>query len=92
VITPFYFTYVFTEILSGALRGMGDVVVPMLITVVGVCIVRVSWILVTTKFWPVMEVIIFNYPVTWMISSLLFIFYYKYRIKKIEAIFKKKVG
>lgn len=92
VITPFYFTYVFTEILSGALRGMGDVVVPMLITVVGVCIVRVSWILVTTRVCPIMEVIIFNYPVTWMISSLLFIFYYKYRIKKIEEIFEKKVG
>ena len=91
VITPFYFTYVFTEILSGALRGMGDVVVPMLITVVGVCIVRVSWILITTKVCPIMEVIIFNYPVTWMISSLLFIFYYNYRIKKIEAIFEKKV-
>lgn len=92
VITPFYFTYVFTEIYSGALRGMGDVVVPMLITVVGVCILRVSWILVTTKICPIMEVIIFNYPVTWMVSSLLFVIYYKYRIKKIEAIFEKKVG
>ena len=34
--------------------------------------------------------IIFNYPVTWIISGLLFVVYYKYRIKKIEAIFKKK--
>lgn len=83
VITPFYFTYIFTEILSGALRGMGDVVVPMLITVVGVCIVRVSWIMIVSSVYPVMEVIIFNYPVTWIISGLLFIFYYKYRIKKV---------
>ena len=39
---------------------------------------------------PTLEVVIFNYPVTWIISGLLFIFYYKYRIKKIEAIFEKK--
>ena len=71
-------------------RGMGDVVVPMLITVVGVCVLRVSWILITSKICPIMEVIIFNYPVTWIASGLLFIFYYKYRIKKIEAIFEKR--
>lgn len=90
VITPFYFIYVFTDILSGALRGMGDVVVPMLITVVGVCVVRVSWIMIVSNVYPVMEVVIFNYPVTWIISGLLFIFYYKYRIKKIEDIFEKR--
>ena len=90
VITPFYFTYIFTEILSGALRGMGDVVVPMLITVVGVCVLRVSWILITSHICPILEVIIFNYPVTWIASGLLFIFYYKYKIKKIEAVFEKR--
>ena len=90
VITPFYFIYIFTEILSGALRGMGDVVVPMLITVVGVCVLRVSWILITSQVCPILEVIIFNYPLTWIASGLLFIFYYKYKIKKIEAVFKNR--
>lgn len=92
VITPFYCAYVFTEIFSGALRGMGDVVVPMLITMFGVCVVRVLWIMIVAGAFPALEVVIFNYPVTWIISGLLFIFYYKYRIKKIEAIFKKKVA
>lgn len=92
VIAPFYVAYVFTEILSGALRGMGDVVVPMLITMFGVCVVRVLWIMIVAGAFPILEVVIFNYPVTWIISGVLFIFYYKYRIKKIEAIFKKKVA
>ena len=34
---PFYWLFVFTEVFSGALRGMGDVVVPMLITTGGIC-------------------------------------------------------
>ena len=89
IITPFYVAYVFTEIFSAALRGMGDVIVPMLITTVGVCILRVFWIVVIAGIYPTMEVVIFNYPVTWIVSGLLFIFYYNYRIKKIETIFKK---
>ena len=41
---PFYWLFVFTEVFSGALRGMGDVVVPMLITTGGICLFRVVWI------------------------------------------------
>ena len=91
LIAPFYIAYVFTEILSGALRGMGDVMVPMFITTFAVCVLRVLWIVVATAVYPTLDVIIFNYPVTWVASGLLFIVYYKYRIKKIEAIFEKKV-
>jgi len=90
VIGPFYVAYVFTEILSGALRGMGDVVVPMFITTFAVCVLRVLWIMVVTRVYPTMDAVIFNYPVTWVASGVLFIFYYKYRIKKLEAIFAKK--
>jgi len=76
--------------LSGALRGMGDVVVPMFITTFAVCVLRVLWIMVVTRVYPTMDAVIFNYPVTWVASGVLFIFYYKYRIKKLEAIFAKK--
>jgi len=91
LLAPFYVAYVFTEILSGALRGMGDVVVPMFITTISVCVLRVLWIIVMKAVCPTLDAIIFNYPVTWVISGLLFIVYYKYRIKKIEKIFEKKV-
>ena len=91
LITPFYCAYVFTEIYSAALRGMGDVVVPMFITTFAVCVLRVLWIVVATKVCPTLDVIIFNYPVTWVASGIMFIIYYKYRMKKIEAMFAKKV-
>ena len=89
LLTPFYCVYVFTEIYSGALRGMGDVVVPMVITMFGVCVVRVLWIMIVAGAFPTLEVVIFNYPVTWILSAAAFIIYYRYKIKKIEAIFKK---
>lgn len=44
LITPCYVVYVFIEGLSGALRGMGDVLIPPVITLGGVCILRLLWI------------------------------------------------
>lgn len=90
VITPFYFLFAFTEILSGALRAMGDVIVPMLITTVGVCVIRVFWIVLIAGKYPTMEVAIFNYPVTWIMSAILFIVYYMCRMKKMKNMFKKQ--
>ncbi|MBR5126978.1 MAG: MATE family efflux transporter [Roseburia sp.] len=89
VLTPFYCVYVFTEIYSGALRGLGDVVVPMLITMFGVCGVRTLWIAIVAGAFPTLDVVIFNYPVTWVISGVAFIIYYKYKIKKVEALFTR---
>ena len=82
VLAPFYFLFAFTEIYSGALRSMGDVIVPMLITTVGVCVIRVLWIVTTTAMHATMEVVIFNYPITWILSAVLFLLYYFYRKKE----------
>ena len=40
VLAPSYFTYVFIEILSGAIRGAGEAFQPLLITCFGVCGLR----------------------------------------------------
>ena len=40
---PSYFIYVIIGILSGALRGTGKVLVPMLLTCGGVCSLRILW-------------------------------------------------
>lgn len=40
---PSYFMYVVIGILSGALRGAGRVLVPMLLTCGGVCLIRIVW-------------------------------------------------
>ena len=79
---PAYFMYVFIEILSGALRGMGDVIVPMIMTCVGVCVLRIVWIQVAVPIWPTIRTIIFSYPLTWAITAVMFIFYYYRRQKR----------
>lgn len=76
LIIPWYIVYVFIEVLAGALRGMGDVLVPMVITLTGVCLFRIIWLAVVMKVSPTIPAIIFSYPVTWIVSALAFIAYY----------------
>lgn len=76
ILTPFYFTYVAVEILAGAARGTGDALRPMLMTCVGVCVLRVLWIFFVVPFAPNIKTVVVSYPITWAATSILFIIYY----------------
>lgn len=75
LITPCYIFFVFIEVLAGALRGMGDVMIPTLITLLGVCVLRLIWIAVVLQISPTVNAIIYSYPVTWIATAVLFIIY-----------------
>ena len=75
LIVPFYISYVGIEILSGALRGIGNVWVPMILCAFGVCAIRVVWNLVIVPIKPELSVIIFTFPLTWVITTVLFLVY-----------------
>lgn len=76
VISPSYVTYICIEILGGTARGCGDAIPPMLLTCVGICVLRVVWILTAVPMRPEMSTVAFSYPLTWAATSLLFIIYY----------------
>ncbi len=76
VLAPSYFTYVFIEILSGAIRGAGEALQPMLITCFGVCGLRILWIAVAVPLYPTMQMVAMNYPVTWVVTAVVFLVYY----------------
>lgn len=73
---PFYFTWTFIEIFSNALRGAGDSVRPMLISLFGVCLLRVAWILVVVPWRHTVLSIALSYPVTWFVTGLVYVIYY----------------
>lgn len=81
-LVPTYCTYVLIEILSGALRGMGQSIMPFVLTFFGVCVLRIIWILSAVPVWRDVRTVIFSYPLTWSITSLLYIVYYLYYKKK----------
>ncbi|MBQ7841005.1 MAG: MATE family efflux transporter [Lachnospiraceae bacterium] len=76
-IAPAYVTYVCIEILSGTCRGCGNALIPMLMTCFGVCVLRIIWIFVAVPMRNEVSTVAFSYPLTWTVTSLLFIIYYK---------------
>ena len=76
MISPYYITYVCIEILGGTARGCGDVVIPTVMTALGVCVLRVAWILIAVPLRPEVSTMAFSYPLTWGVTSIMFIIYY----------------
>lgn len=83
MMAPAYAIYVFIEIYSGALRGTGDVLVPMLMTCGGVCVLRILWMMFVVPLKPVIDTIIYSYPISWTLTALMFIFYYRKKCAQI---------
>lgn len=75
-IVPWYITYIAIELLSGAIRGVGKSLIPTLISVFGICVLRVVWIYVSPAINPTLFGVLFSYPFSWVVTSLLFIIYY----------------
>lgn len=84
IMAPFYILFSFIEIYSCALRGMGDVVIPMIMTMLGICGFRIIWSLFVVPINPSMELISWNYPISWGLTSTCFIIYYRYKTKRLQ--------
>lgn len=88
---PAYSIYVVIGILSGALRGVGNVLVPMLLTCGGVCLLRIVWLFTVVPAHPGINSIMASYPVSWSITAVLFILYYFRKFpRRVEDIQGKK--
>lgn len=83
LITPSYVIFIFVEIFSGALRGIGDVLIPSAITLGGVLLVRLTWILFVTPMTGELSTLLYSYPLAWGATALLLIPYYFHRRKQI---------
>ena len=58
------------DVMVGALRGMGYSIIPMVVTLVGVCGLRVFWILTIFQMpaFHTVEKLFLTYPVTWTVT------------------------
>lgn len=75
-IALFYFLLAFSHCIAGILRGAGKSIIPMLVMLLCWCIIRVSYITIITRFIPQIQVIFWAYPLTWSLSSIIFLIYY----------------
>ena len=65
-----YFLCGFMEMFVGMLRGMGKSVMPMIVSLLGACVLRVVWIYSLFGRWPELWVVYASYPVSWLLTAL----------------------
>lgn len=74
-VTLFYFLLAFSHSATGILRGCGKSVVPMATMLGFWCGVRVIYVTVAIRFVPVFRTICWAYPITWSLSSIVFLWF-----------------
>lgn len=76
LIIPGYFFFIAAQVLMGAVRGTGETVKPMLIVLLGVCVLRVVWLLTVAAIWPDPMMVVAAYPVSWAVTGIVSLAYY----------------
>ena len=72
----FYVLYIPIEVFSGTVHGAGDTFRPMIITMLGVCLLRIVWLFTAVPLYRSVVTVMSCYPVTWGVTSLVFVVYY----------------
>lgn len=72
----FYAVLALSHTMAAVLRGAGRAKVPMVIMLVCWCLIRVSYITVAIRYLPDIRVVFWAYPLTWCLSSVLFLCFY----------------
>lgn len=72
----FFFLLAFSHCMASIMRGAGKATVPMYVMLICWCFVRVSYISIAVRFIPNIQVVFWAYPITWALSSIVFLIYY----------------
>ncbi len=82
-----YFLCALMDVTTGALRGIGASVTPMLICILGVCGIRIVWVYTVFQIpaYHTIESLYISYPISWIVTFatqlLSFIYIYKKRCR-----------
>lgn len=63
------------DVLVGALRGIGYSVMPMIVSILGVCVLRLIWLATVFQIpdYHKIETVYLSYPVTWILTILVYV-------------------
>lgn len=75
-VTLFYCLLAFSHSVASVCRGAGKATVPMGVMLSVWCVIRVSYIALVMHFFGTLGLIYWAYPITWGISSVIFLLYY----------------
>ena len=82
-----YFVCGMMDVTMGALRGLGASLQPMVVTVLGVCVMRIVWIytIFQAPGFHTPECLYASYPISWTLTFLILFVLFLYVLRKKEA-------
>lgn len=75
-ISLFYCLLSFSHCVAGTMRGAGRATVPMFVMLICWCVIRIAYITLVTHFTDNIVYIFWAYPLTWALSSIIFLIYF----------------
>ena len=85
-----YFIFGLMDVVSGSIRGMGNSFVPMITSIIGICVLRVIWILFifnpNTNFtdYQDLSLLFVSYPISWIATLIAHLVTYIIIVKKVK--------
>ena len=74
-VTLFYFLLSFSHASAAIMRGAGKSTVPMFVMLISWCAIRITYITIVAKLFNNIQFVFLAYPITWSISSVIFLVY-----------------
>ena len=86
IITLTYFLCGIMDVLVGSLRGLGYSIVPMTVSILGICAFRLLWIYTAFKYNHTPNVLYASYPLSWVITGLIHSICLVFVFKKVKKL------
>lgn len=79
-----YFTCGIADVLVGGLRGLGYSITPMIVSILGICALRIVWIHTVFASNHTLQTLYVSYPLSWIVTSFIHLICYVIIYKKIK--------
>lgn len=86
-----YFTCGIADVLVGGLRGLGYSITPMVVSILGICVLRIVWIHTVFASNHTLQTLYVSYPLSWVVTSCIHLICYIIIYKKIKNKCERKL-
>ena len=80
----FYFLCGMMDVMVGGLRGIGSSIIPMIVSLIGVCVLRIAWIYSVFKKYQTLDALYVSYPISWLMTLLVLVLCYEIVSKQLK--------
>lgn len=63
-----YVVYGYMQLTVGFMRGLGKSVLPMVVSICGICVFRVLWVLIILPIYHTANILFVSYPISWALT------------------------